>query len=38
MSSFDSTDDRRIENNVMRHEYRILHPIEKEHMQTSISM
>jgi len=31
--SFDSTSDRRIENNIMRHEYRLLTPDEKEQMR-----
>ena len=33
MSTFDSTSDRRVENNVMRHEYRTLSETEKETMR-----
>ena len=33
MSTFDSTSDRRVENNVMRHEYRALSETEKETMR-----
>jgi len=33
MSTFDSTTDRRIENNVMRHEYRTLSETEKQTMR-----
>lgn len=33
MSNIDSTSDRRTENNVMRHEYRVLSALEKEEMK-----
>ena len=31
--TIDSTSDRRVENNVMRHEYRVLSDLDKKHMQ-----